>query len=215
MHPLCVRLGSSDISVFNQIFIEREYGPLDDMGDGGLIIDCGANVGYSSAYFLSRYPNCQVVAVEAEPGNHAVLEMNLAAYGGRAKVIHAGVWSRNAPLAIQREKYRDGREWSKQVRLCGPGEESDVEGVGVGSLLAASGFESISLLKMDIEGAEAVVFSDACQSWLGKVEAIAIELHDDSIYGNASEVFFSAIRQHGFGVSRSGELTICRRLEAP
>lgn len=210
-HPLCVRTGTSDINVLRQIFVKREYGCLDDMIDVRLIIDCGANVGYSSAYFLSQHPSCQVVGIEPDAGNFAVLQRNLAAYGGRAKVLNAGVWSHTVQLAISQDRYRDGREWSKQVRVCGRDETGDIDGVDVGSILAASGHERISLLKMDVEGAEAVVFSENCGSWLDKVDVIAIELHDDSIFGNASEVFFAAISGHGFQVSRSGELTICKR----
>lgn len=208
---LCVRAGSSDLDVFHQIFIEREYRCLDDLIDVRMVVDCGANVGYSSAYFLSRHPRCQVVAIEPDPGNFAMLQRNLEAYSGRTTLINAGVWSQSAPLMISQVTYRDGLEWSRQVRVCGPDEVADLEGVDVGSILAASGHERISLLKMDIEGAEAVVFSENCQSWLDKVDAIAIELHDDSVFGNASGIFFEAIRDQGFQVSRSGELTICKR----
>jgi hypothetical protein len=44
-------VGSSDLHVFRQIFVEREYGCLDDLADVRLIIDCGANAGYSSGSF--------------------------------------------------------------------------------------------------------------------------------------------------------------------
>jgi len=139
------------------------------------------------------------------------LQRNLAAYGSRARPIRAAIWSRTVPLVISQETYRDGREWAKQVRSCRPGETADVEGVDIGTLLAASDHVKLSLLKMDIEGAEAVVFSDNFQSWLDETDAIAIELHDDSVFGNATEVFFSAINGQGFTIARSGELTICRR----
>ena len=210
-HPVCVRADTSDSDVFRQIFIEREYACLDDLIDVRLVMDCGANVGYSSVYFLSQHPGCQVVAVEPDSGNFAVLQRNLAPYPDRAKLIQAGVWSHATRLAVSQDRYRDGREWSKQVRECGPNEAADIEGVEIGTLLAASGHERISLLKMDIEGAEAVVFSGNCQSWLNKVDAIAIELHDDSVFGNASEVFFAAISGQGFQLSHRGELTICKR----
>ena len=126
------------------------------------------------------------------------------------KLLRAGVWSHTAPLVMCQTPYRDGREWTRQVRLCEPDEEADVEGVDVGSLFASSRHDRISLLKMDVEGAEAVIFSENFQSWLDKVDAIAIELHDDSTFGNASEIFFSAISGRGFQISHSGELTICR-----
>jgi hypothetical protein len=112
---------------------------------------------------------------------------------------------------LSRTPYRDGREWARQVRLCGPDEEGDLEGIDIGSLLAASGHERISLLKIDIEGAEAVVFSEHCGTWLDRVDTIAIELHDDSSFGSGSGAFHSAIAGRGFRISRSGELTICRR----
>jgi hypothetical protein len=64
-------------------------------------------------------------------------------------------------------------------------------------------------LKVDIGGAEAIVFGEntACRD---KVEAIAIELHDDSSFGGGTGAFNAAIQGRGFGISRSGELTICR-----
>jgi len=211
IYPLCVRAQSSDPVVYEQVFVEREYECLGDIGDVRLAIDCGANVGYSSAYFLSRYPSCRVLAVEPDPGNFAMLRRNLAMYGSRATPIRAAVWSRVTPLAISGEKYRDGREWTRQVRLCGAGDSADVEGVDIETLLTASEDPRPLLLKMDIEGAEAVVFAENYESWLEKTDVIAIELHDDSEFGNASEVFFSAINGRGFDVSHSGELTICRR----
>lgn len=212
LHPLRLRTGSSDIDAFHQIFIEREYGCLADICNVHLVLDCGANVGYSSAYFLSRFPNCQLVAVEPDADNFAILRENLAWYGDRVKLVRAGVWSRRGRLVMSRGSYRDGREWSRQVRLCRPEEAADCDAVDVGSLLACSGHDRISLLKVDVEGAEAVIFAENFQSWLDKVDNIAIELHDDTAFGNASDVFFTAIRGQGFQVSRSGELTICRRL---
>lgn len=210
LHPLCIRRGSSDFDVFNQIFVRHEYAPLYTMTDARLVIDCGANVGYSSACFLSRFPNCHVVAIEPDPDNFAMLQRNLLVYGSRVTLVRAGVWSHPAPLVMSHNRYRDGREWSKQVRQCAPGEEADFEGVDITSLLASSGYDQISLLKVDVEGAEAVIFRDKVH-WLDKVDAIAIELHDDSSFGNCSEVFFSAIRGQEFEVSQSGELTICCR----
>jgi FkbM family methyltransferase len=213
LHPVSVRSGSSDIDAFRQIFVDREYACLDDLRDVRLVVDCGANVGYSSAYFLSQFPNCQVIAVEPDADNFAMLRRNLAAYGPRATAIRAGVWSHPARLIVSAESYRDGREWARQVRLCRPDEEADIDGVDVASILAGSGHARISLLKVDVEGAEAVVFAENYADWLHRVDAIAIELHDDSVFGNGSDVFRSAIRGQGFHVSENGELTICRRAD--
>jgi len=210
--PVYGRGGASDIDVFLQIFVDREYEPLcDPQQDVWLVIDCGANVGYASAFFLSQFPRCQVIAVEPDAGNFAMLERNLLEYGDRARAVRGGIWSHDVPLKVSHGRYRDGREWAVQVRECHANEEPDIQGVSIGSLLRSSGFSRISLLKIDIEGAEAVVFTENTD-WLDHVDALAIELHDDSSFGPATEVFQAAIRGRGFAVSRHGEMTICRRV---
>src|SRR6266851_3197344 len=62
--PVWVRPASSDLMVFDQIFVEREYRGLDDVTEADFIIDCGANVGYSSVYLLSRFPKAGLVVEE-------------------------------------------------------------------------------------------------------------------------------------------------------
>ena len=117
-----VRSGTSDLDVFSQIFLHREYRCLDALGDVDTVIDCGANVGYASIYFLSRFPNSIVVAVEPDPGNFAALQANLVPYGSRARAVHSGVWSESVGLVMNDVEYRDGREWARQVRPARAGE---------------------------------------------------------------------------------------------
>jgi FkbM family methyltransferase len=210
-YPLKCRAHTSDINIFRMILIDREYSCLDDVTDPGLIIDCGANVGYSSAYFLSRFPRCDLIAVEPFPPNFDVLRLNLAPYGERAKPMLAAVWSHPCRVTPSEIKYRSGLEASKQVRECRPGEEGGLPAVDVGSLLRDSGHDRISILKVDIEGAEAVVFSSNYQGWIDKVDNLVIEIHDDSGFGDCSEIFSRAIAGRGFDVSRCGELTVCKR----
>ncbi len=210
-YELVARPGASDVEVFHQVFVEREYSALDDLADVKLVIDCGANVGYSSAYFLSRFPGCRLIAVEPEPGNCAILRQNLSVYGDRARVIEAGIWPKPARLAIA-WGYRDGRDWAVQVRECRPGEPSDLTGIDVAGLIGESGFERVSLLKMDIEGAEALLFAEGQSDWLDRVDVLAIELHDDSAFGPATEGFERAMAGRPFAVSTHGEVTVCRRI---
>lgn len=209
-YPLRCRINSSDIHVFFQIFVEREYSCLDDVTQASFIVDCGANVGFSSAYFLSRFPVAEVVAVEPDAENFQLLSQNLLLYGNRARTIQSAIWSRPARLTISEGKYRDGREWSRQVRPCENG-EAGFEALDIGTLLAKSGHERICVLKMDIEGAEAVVFSENYESWIDRVDNMVIELHEDSMFGNPTRVFEKAIANRGFIVSRCGELTVCKR----
>jgi FkbM family methyltransferase len=210
-YPLAARGDSSDLSVFSAVFLRRAYACLDHVRSPELILDCGANVGYSSAYFLTRFPGCRVVAVEPDADNFEIMRRNLKPYGDRVQLVHAAVWSQPAKLSIQELPYRDGRAWSRQVRECLPGERPTVRGVDVGTLLRESGCSRISILKVDVEGAEAVIFSQDCGAWLDRADNIAIELHDDSSFGAASAIFAEAIAGRGFSVSRRGELTVCTK----
>jgi FkbM family methyltransferase len=212
-HPVLCRFYSSDAPTFAQVFCEREYQPLDDLPDVSLVVDCGANVGYSSVYFLSRFPRARVVAVEPDAGNFAILRENLAPYGDRAVAVRAGVWSHECSLGIVAAPYRDGREWTRQVEEVGPDHPGALPGLDLGTLLDRYGFggERVSILKVDVEGAEGVIFGSNYDHWLGRVDTIAIELHDDSAFGDCSGVFHRAIEGRGYDVSGSGELTICRR----
>jgi hypothetical protein len=67
-YSVLMRNGTSDRQVLSQIFVYEEYSPI-TLSNPRNIIDLGANVGYSSAYFLSRYLNAKVLAVEPDLGN--------------------------------------------------------------------------------------------------------------------------------------------------
>ena len=52
-----------------------------------------------------------------------------------------------------------------------------VQGVTIDMILQRYGIDRISLLKLDIEGAEREVFRN-CSSWIDKVDSLMIELHE-------------------------------------
>ena len=204
-HPLLCRPATSDLDVFSQIFMNREYRCLDDITDVDLIIDCGANVGFSAAYFLSRFPGAHIIAVEPDPGNFRMLQKNLEPYGDRACCICSAVWSRPVELAIK--SGGDRREWARQVEQVGEGEEATITAKDIGTILQDSGFDRIGILKVDIEGAEADVFSYNYEHWISRVDNIVIELHNK----NCISIFREAIAKEKFNVTECDELTVCRR----
>jgi len=210
-HPLLCRAQTSDIRVFRQIFVDGELACLDHLSDAAFIVDCGANVGYASAYLLSRFPRAELLAIEPEPGNFDLLRRNLAPYGRSARLLHAAVWSHPAQLALSEAVYRDGAEWARQVRECRPGEPPGFPAVDLGGILRESGRERISILKIDIEGAEGVVFAENYEPWIDRVDNLVIELHDDSSFGDCTAVFARAIAGRGFARARHGELTVLTR----
>lgn len=206
--PLKCRAKTSDLNVFHQIFVDREYRCLDDILDAALIIDCGANVGYSSAYFLSRFKNAHVISIEPDPENFKLLKENVKSFGTRCNAICSAVWSHPTGLRLSEETFGDGKEWSRTVREVRSGETPDMTAVDIGSLLDKSYYERISILKVDIEGAESTVFSANFEHWLEKVDNLVIELHGME----CEDVVRKAIDGKGFSVSTCDELLVCKRI---
>lgn len=209
-HPLRCRAGTSDIDVFKHIFVLREYEPFDDLVNPKLIIDCGANVGMSTAYFLTRFPGAKVVAVEPDPGNFQQLLHNTEPYGDRVHTVQAGVWSKRVGLKFIENKQGDGRAWAVSVAEVNPQEQADLQAISIDELLKASGQERITLLKIDIEGSEQALFLQGFERWLDKVDHLVIELHGRA----CEEVFYKAIEPYGFAVKANGGVVICRSRNA-
>ncbi len=115
-HAVECRRGTSDIQVFRQVFIEEQYGCVMGVHDAKLIVDCGANVGYSAAYFLSRFPNAHVIAVEPDPDNFRVMLRNVSRFQDRVTAIRSAVWSHACDLVLSTATSVRGLEWSRQVR---------------------------------------------------------------------------------------------------
>lgn len=207
--PVVARLGgSSDADCYSQIFVFCQYAAVGDLNSPRLILDLGANVGYASAYFLSRFPSAKVLAVEPDPENFEICGKNLAPYGERATALHGAVWSRRSRLALSRSS-GDGREWAIQVRENeGDSSEEAVEAWDVPGLLQMAGAEYVDLLKVDIERGELELFGSGCEAWLPRVRNICIELHG----ADCERVFLDALRGYDYDLSTFGELTICRNL---
>jgi FkbM family methyltransferase len=210
-HALTARLrNSSDMRVFSQIFVFEEYATLRDLGDVLLVLDLGANVGFSSAYFLNCFPKSRVLAVEPDGRNLAVCRINLQAYGDRARLLHGAAWGGCMRLSLLQDNFGDGREWATQVKKPHDGDVGDIQAWDVASLIEMSGGTQVDLLKVDIECAELAVFDDNPKRWLPKVRNICIELHNQ----DCEYAFFHALADFDYELEHSGELTICRNLRA-
>jgi FkbM family methyltransferase len=205
-HPISCRPGTSDMWVCWQIFVERMYNCLGDLESVDLIIDCGANTGFSSAWFLSRFPRATLLAVEPDRRNFALLKANLEPYGTRAIAIHGAVWSTRQRLTIADPS---AAAFAIQVRAPAETEAGEIQAYTIPDLLEIAGTDRGGILKLDIEGAEAELFRDP-PSWLAKFDNIAIELHGEA----CRMVFMDAITHHSFNIAESKELTVCTRKQS-
>lgn len=213
-HELGVRFPSSissDVDVFHQIFIAEEYAAMRDIENVKTVIDLGANVGYTSAFFLSCFPGCRVLAVEPDSVNLEQCSRNLAPYGKRVELLKGAVWSSGGKLSVERGLHGDGMDWGTQVRETKPEDALPVvEGWDMPTLIAKLGGGPIDVLKIDIEGAEREILRSGAREWLLEVRNLCIELHGEE----CQQVFMAAMADFEYELSRSGELTICRDIRA-
>jgi hypothetical protein len=66
-------------------------------------------------------------------------------------------------------------------------------------------FDSIDILKIDIEGSENELFRAHFHDWLAQVKNLAIELHDDA----SRQTFLEAMAPYAQRHKEVGELTFC------
>ena len=206
-YPVEVRMyPSSDDFVFDQIFVRHEYAPVcRRLHDPRFILDLGANVGYASAIFASRFPAAKILAVEPDPGNYKLCAKNLAPYKGRAEVLLGAVWGSRTQLALARGNFCDGREWATRVEKAPSDATAEVQAWDVATLLDMAHQREADLVKIDIEGSEAEVFAENPERWLPRVRNLCIELHDD----RCRDTFFNALRGYDYELEEYREFTFC------
>ncbi|MFC4311862.1 FkbM family methyltransferase [Steroidobacter flavus] len=168
-HALAIRPGTADQSVFDEVFVRREYDI--DVPTATVILDAGAHIGLATVFFAERFRGATVISIEPEATNFDVLCKNVSAYP-RVRPMRAGLWSRSTWLRIENP---DAATWS--FRVLESDQPTDIRAVSIPDVMQLHGLDHIDILKMDIEGAELEVLTHNAD-WLSKVGNLMIELHD-------------------------------------
>jgi len=212
-YPIWLRPGTSDITAFKEVLIEGLYDfPLDKTPQ--TIIDAGANIGLTSIWYSTRYPNARIVAVEAERANYELMVRNLAAFPN-VTPLHAALWSHRGVLAVEDAGMGAWAFQTTELDRGVMGAFGTVESLTVTNIIERYRFDHVDLLKVDIEGAEREVFSDpGSLDWIDSVDAVAIELHDRFRPG-CSRAFFARVGELTFEATRGDTTFVARQKDAP
>jgi FkbM family methyltransferase len=195
-----LRRRGSDILTFAEVIDRDIYRPvIDSLPSCDNMIDLGANIGLATLYLGSRY-KCPCFCLEPNPDTFRILTMNLS--GMRAQLCQAGVWSAQTLLSA---KCLDEQYSGSKVVPDGGG---SIPGLPMKEVIRRSGFTTIGLLKVDIEGAETELFKGDV-SWLDATRAIAIEFHGDS---RRDMDFDRIVLARDFRVIEGGHTTVAIRL---
>ncbi len=169
--PLRMRAGTSDVRVFEQVVVQREL-EFECEPPPKTIIDAGANIGISARVFAERWPEAEILALELEARNADLLERNVIGYP-KIQVVRGALWRDDEGVVLRDPE----AEENSFAAIGADGAASRIPSFTVGSLLDRQGWQTVDLLKMDIEGGEIAVFEEA-SDWIGRCRRIVVELHD-------------------------------------
>jgi len=180
----------SDLFVVAQIFGHKEYALGDHVthqlnaraaelkrsGRIPVIIDGGANVGYSALFFAETFPEALVVALEPDANTLAALKRNVAAQS-RIQCIHAALWSHANGVHLQSTANGSWGHFVGDQGLLTPS-------VTLHDLFVENPEWVPLIVKLDIEGAEKTVVAASPQVFR-LASCIMIEPHDFKFHGAA------------------------------
>jgi FkbM family methyltransferase len=200
--PVIARKNDSDTVIFEQVFVAREY-QFEVPFTPNVIVDVGANAGYTTLYLALQFPRARVLAVEPDRENFALLRENVCAIP-RVTFLNAGLWWRNGSLRVQNP---DALKCILSLEELGPGciDDAAVPAVTMPSIFDVLKAETIDILKIDIEGGELELFSRGANAWLSRVRSIMIELHDARRPGCA-KAFYHALEALDFEQFQRGDV---------
>jgi FkbM family methyltransferase len=207
---LSLRLGTTDISVFNSIYREGQY-DWDFPVAPKVIVDAGAYTGLSTAFFAMRYPDALIIAIEPDEQNFELLLQNTANFSN-VHAIRAAVWSESGSVCLTDPGVGS---WGFRLNVSdyGSADAADpsatpIRAITIADVIREYGIERIDLLKVDIEGSEKEVFVHS-GPWIGSVDAICLELHDRFKAG-CSRAFFKAVDDFPIELRRGEDVLVVR-----
>jgi len=192
---LFMRLGTTDIGIFEQIFYSKQY-EIRDLSPQ-YIVDAGANIGLATCYFKEKWPDSSIIAIEPEKSNFELLKLNTLKFD-RITLLKAGVWNKSGFLEFESDKVNFDSFVVRENTRTG------ISAITIAEILQAYKWPRIDLLKMDVEGAEKEIFDETAHEWLPFVKVLVIELHDRMKIGCAKSVL-SVLSSYDFTLDILGE----------
>lgn len=210
------RLNETDPEVFGQVFVRNDYRHFILPPQADVIIDAGANVGYSVLFFRGCYPDATIIALEPNPDNFAVLQENCG-HLPNVILLQAALWKSCTTLQLQFTN-DDGKSlgsWgTRTIEGMEPSIETEsTEAIDAFTLMQRFNLSGIDIFKIDIEGAEKEVFSDPDAAWYSSVNLFVLETHERFAKGADSNVK-AALPKDRWQYARKGENQFFKKIES-
>ncbi len=158
----------ADLIVFWQIIHERIYDfPVSLRRAPKHVVDCGANIGISAAYFAEKFPESKVYGLEIDEGNLVLMRKNSEQFGTRVIPVGAGIYKTDGQLYFEKGDYNYSHKLA-------PSGTRQIDTLSLATVMAKFDIDFIDILKVDIEGGEFDLV-DTLDHCLPKVGCVMIE----------------------------------------
>lgn len=200
--PINLRVNTADLSTFREIFLREEYAiQLPSSIQPRVIIDAGANIGFTTLFFARQYPQATIFSLEPDLGNFEYLKKNTTGYHSITP-LQLALWDKNGTIEITDKGYGVR---GFMVEESNPLQSNtSVPSATLATFIQDHKIASIDIVKIDIEGSEKEVFSKDTEKWLPITQCLIIELHDRMKAG-CSQAVFKVMSQYNFEFSIKGE----------
>ncbi|MGA2030237.1 MAG: FkbM family methyltransferase, partial [Verrucomicrobiota bacterium] len=193
-------------SVFEEDYIRGfPHDVIHGLGDL-TVVDVGANAGYFSLWWLSRFPGSTVIAVEPMPNNFALLERNKNLNPGKKfHVVNCAMRSQSGNVTLNFDQSDSFTTAASALKNTGALDEISVKAISLPQLLADFNLSRIDFLKLDCEGSEYDILYHCDQAVLDSIRYISMETHPGTEAVECKEVLCDFLRSKKFRVhTRSG-----------
>jgi FkbM family methyltransferase len=173
---------------------------------GDVVYDLGANIGLYSRFFVQCCGAAQVYAFEPMANNRQLLAENIAIGGcsSQATVLPYAVGNVDGTLEFQVDDLTSnsgtldvvtgGRASQSRAQYGLPPRTVFVHGVRLDTLVQTGQIPVPNVIKLDIEGAEALALEGAQELLSRQISRIALELHGSDATKNVLKLLW----QHGY-----------------
>lgn len=212
MPPLRLRSGivlhstayDSPVTLLFEIVSDGSYHYFRNVDLAGTIVDIGANIGCTSLDFALLYPRARIHAYEPNPATFETLRLNLEAnkVGARVTAFSEAVGSSCGMLPLWTGMPSRSVSSYFTTSPHPDAQRVDVPIIDLATCLARVKTPTISLLKIDAEGAEVEMLESAPAGVLQKAERIALEYHL-MFHPDADQQCLRALESAGFKCHRT------------
>lgn len=170
--------------------IDREIYKFSTDEAAPYIIDGGSNIGLSVLYFKRLYPQAKIRAFEPDPNIFEILKRNCRSFElQNVELSDRALWVKNGSMGFREEGSLGGRLADEDNHTS----EKVVATQRLRDLLTSK----VTLLKLDIEGAETDVLED-CADLLVNVEKLFVEYHSFADRPQSLHRLLTVVHQAGF-----------------